>query len=257
MKKLVILVVLALCIAAVVTAQTPRDGFYFAQDAAYAANGMKNQVVLQVQGGRITSANWNIVSYQAGAADLKAVAASAGGSAATWAGNAKKAEDALVSSQNANATSVSGVPANFSVEPFFALVRRALAAAPIARGSYTKDGWYYAATDAADTYHTRNTALITVVNGTIVDALWNGILQMQGITNPSKMITSIAGGYPMPAPQGLWHIQAARAAQALVTAGDPSKIAVKANQTTDAVSGCTIMVKDFLDSATRALQAAR
>ncbi|MDR1212350.1 MAG: hypothetical protein LBK40_08990 [Spirochaetaceae bacterium] len=256
MKKLVILIALAVCMAAVVTAQTPRDGFYFAQDAAYAANGMKNQVVLQVQGGRITSANWNIVSYQAGAADLKAVAARTGGAAATWANNAKLAEDFLVSSQNANATSVSGAPANFSVEPFFSLVRRALAAAPVARGAYTKDGWYYAEATAVDTYQTRNTALVTVVNGTIVDALWNGILQMQGV-NPSKMLTSIANGYPMPAPQGAWHIQAARASQALVTAGDPSRIAVKANQTTDAVSGCTIMVKDFLDSATRALQAAR
>jgi major membrane immunogen (membrane-anchored lipoprotein) len=256
MKKLVILMALVVCTAAVVTAQTPRDGFYFAQDAAYAANGMKNQAVLQVQGGKIISANWNIVSYQAGAADLKAIAAKSGGAAATWAGNAKKAEDFLVSSQNVNATSVSGVPANFPVAPFFALVRSALAAAPVAKGAYTKDGWYYAEASAADTYHTRNTALITVVNGTIVDVLWNGIVQLQGV-NPSKMLASITNGYPMPAPQGAWHIQAARASQALVTAGDPSKIAVKANQTTDAISGCTIMVKDFLDSATRALQAAR
>jgi major membrane immunogen (membrane-anchored lipoprotein) len=256
MKKLVILMALVVCTAAAVVAQTPRDGFYFAQDAAYAANGMKNQVVLQVQGGKITSANWNIVSYQAGAADLKAIAAKSGGAAATWAGNAKKAEDFLVSSQNVNATSVSGVPANFSVAPFFTLVRSALAAAPVARGSYTKDGWYYAEASAVDTYHTRNTALITVVNGTIVDALWNGIVQLQGV-NPSKMLASIGGGYPMPAPQGAWHLQAARAAQALVGAGDPSKIAVKADQKTDAVSGCTIEVKSFLDTATRALQAAR
>jgi major membrane immunogen (membrane-anchored lipoprotein) len=255
MKKLVILTALVVCTAAAVTAQTPRDGFYFAQDAAY-ANNMKNQVVLQVQGGKIISANWNVVSYQAGAADLKAMAAKSGGAAATWAGNAKKAEDFLVSSQNVNATSVSGVPANFSVAPFFALVKRALAAAPVARGAYTKDGWYYAEAPAVDTYQTRNTALVTVVNGTIVDALWNGVLQMQGV-NPSKMITSIGNGYPMPAAQGAWHIQTARASQALVTAGDPSKIAIKPNQTTDAISGCTIVVKDFLDAATRALQAAR
>ncbi|MDR0388658.1 MAG: hypothetical protein LBH73_01150 [Spirochaetaceae bacterium] len=256
MKKFVILMALVLCAVTAVTAQTPRDGFYFAQDAAYAANGMKNQVVLQVQGGKITSANWNIVSYQPGAADLKAIAVASGGSAATWAGNAKKAEDFLVSSQNVNATSVSGVPANFAVAPFFTLVRNALAAGPVARGPYTKDGWYYAAAAANDTYHTRNTALVTVVNGTIVDALWNGIMQMQGV-NPSKILASISNGYPMPAPQGAWHIQAARASQALVSAGDPSRIAVKANQTTDAISGCTIMVKDFLDAATAALRSAR
>jgi major membrane immunogen (membrane-anchored lipoprotein) len=255
MKKFVLLMALVVCVAAIAAAQTPRDGFYFAQDAAYASN-MKNQVVLQVQGGKIISANWNIVSYQAGTADLKSVAAKSGGSAATWAANAKKAEDFLVSSQNVNATSVSGVPANFAVAPFFSLVRNALAAAPVARGPYAKDGWYYAEAAAVDTYHTKNTALVTVVNGTIVDALWNGVLQMQGV-NPSKMITSIANGYPMPAPQGAWHLQAARAAQALVAAGDPAKIAIKANQTTDAISGCTIMVKDFFDAATRALQTAR
>jgi major membrane immunogen (membrane-anchored lipoprotein) len=239
--------------AAAVTAQTPQDGFYFAQDAAYASNGMKNQVIVRVQGGKITAANWNIVSYQAGAADLKSIAAR-GGSAAAWAENAKKAEDFLVSSQNVNAASVSGV--SIPVEPFFALVRRALASPPVARGSYARDGWYYGEAASVDTYSTRNTALITVVNGRVVDALWNGVLQMQGV-NPSKMITSIAGGYPMSAPQGAWHVQAARAAAALVNAQDPSGIAVRANQTTDAISGCTIMVKDFLDAAGRALQSAR
>ena len=251
MKKSGIIVLFCIMAAATLMAQAPKDGIYFAQEAAY-TGGMKNQVVLKVQGGKIASANWNVVSYAAGQADLKS-AAGKGGGAATWAENAKKAEDALVSSQNANTTSVNGVAANFQVAPFFNLAKQALASAPVSKGSYNKDGWYFAETPA-DSYSTRNTALITVVNGTIVDVLWNGIINYQGL-NPSKFITSSEGKYPMGTQQ--WHKMAELGAQALVKAGDPSKIPVKSDGKTDAISGCTLSVKEFLDAATKALEGAK
>ena len=258
MKKSGIIVLFCILAVATVMAQTPRDGFYFAQDAAY-AGGLKNQVVLRVQGGKIASANWNRVTYSAGRADFKAEAAK-GGEVATWANNAKLVEDFLVSSQNLNATSVSGVPANFQVAPFFNLAKQAMASTAIAKGPYNKDGWYYADTpidpDPNLGYNTRNTALITVVNGTIVDALWNGIINYQGI-NPSKFIASAEGKYPMVGSQAPWHTQAERAAQALVRLGDPAKITMKANKTPDAITGCTVIIKDFIEASTKALQAAR
>jgi len=40
-------------------------GFYFAQETAYQSSGWKEQVVLQVQGGKIVAANWNGISTSA------------------------------------------------------------------------------------------------------------------------------------------------------------------------------------------------
>jgi hypothetical protein len=66
-----------LCVSSLV-AQTYRDGFYFAQDADF-TGGQKNQVALEVKGGKIVSANWNIESLNVGARDLKSTARSGGG----------------------------------------------------------------------------------------------------------------------------------------------------------------------------------
>jgi hypothetical protein len=52
-------------------------------------------------------------------------------------------------------------------------------------------------------------------------------------------------------------LQAAKAAAALVNAQDPAKIPVKADGKTDAISGVTIQVKDYLNAANLALRDAR
>ncbi|GHV63854.1 hypothetical protein AGMMS49587_15010 [Spirochaetia bacterium] len=252
MKKLSLIAVLVIIGTVTVFAQTPQNGIYFAQAPRY-SGGWRDQVVLQVQGGKITSANWNAIGMGAGLPDRKA-AAKAGKDTSGWAAQAEKAEAFLVSSQNSSATSVAGV--TIPVEPFFALAKAALAAGPVPKGIYSKDGWYYAPAPAVDSFQTINTAIVTVVNGTIKDALWNGILQMKGV-DPSKIITSAAGKYPMQAPAGAWHQQAPRAAEALISVQDPAKIAVKADGKTDAITGVTIQVKDFLTAANLALQGAK
>ncbi|GHT91091.1 hypothetical protein FACS1894140_0980 [Spirochaetia bacterium] len=252
MKKLSLIALLLIIGTVMVFAQTPQNGFYFAQARQY-AGGWRDQVVLQVQGGKITAANWNSIGLGAGLSDRKA-AVRAGKDNTDWAAQAQKAEAFLVSSQNSSASSVAGV--TIPVEPFFTLVKAALAAGPVPRGIYNKDGWYYAQAPAADSYQTINTAVITVVNGTIKDVLWNGILQMK-VPDLSKINTSVAGGYPMKAPQGAWQVQATKAAAALVNVQDPAKITVKADGTTDAISGVTIQVKDFLNAASLALKSAK
>ncbi|GHV92167.1 hypothetical protein AGMMS50268_26700 [Spirochaetia bacterium] len=252
MKKLSLMVVLVILGTVTVFAQAPQNGLYFAQAPRY-TGGWRDQVVLQIQGGKITAVNWNSIGIGAGLPDRKA-AARAGKDTSGWAAQAQKAEEFLISSQNSNAASVAGV--TIPVEPFFTLVKAALAAGPVPKGIYSKDGWYYGEAPAADSFQTKNTAIITVVNGTIKDVLWNGILLMQGV-DPSKIITSSAGKYPMKAPQGAWQVQATKAADALVKAQDPAKIAVKANGTTDAITGVTIQVKDFLNAANMALQGAK
>jgi major membrane immunogen (membrane-anchored lipoprotein) len=260
MKKLVIAAVFVTFCETVMFAQAYKDGFYFAQDSDFASN-QKNQVVLEVKGGKITSANWNIESLNAGSQDLKAIARSGSvAGAVTWAGQAKAAEDFLVSSQNTNASSVPGGPAN--VAPFFNLVKQALASNPVPKGSY-KDGWYYALETVTDEYHTRNYILVTVVNGTIVDALWNGVLQgMPQSINPSKMITSRANNYPMLDAQGrqsrtAWHLQSALVSAELVRVQNPDSIKTKSDNRPDAISGATIEIQHFLSVLKQALQTAK
>jgi major membrane immunogen (membrane-anchored lipoprotein) len=256
MKKLGIAGLMAICCSVALFAQNYRDGFYFAQDADY-ANNQKNQVVIEVQGSKIVSATWNILSLNAGAKDLKTIAASgAVPAAATWATQAAAVEQHLVSTQDTKVVTVPGGPAN--AKPFFDLAVKALRARAVAKGAY-KDGWYYAEADAADSYHTKNSALITVVNGTIVDILWNGILQgMPASVNPSKMITSRARGYPMErSARRMWHEQADIFSAALIKAQNPDSIKLKANAAPDGVSGVSIQVKDCLDVVKQALAAAR
>ena len=262
MKKLALCSVFTVFCGVLLFAQNYKDGFYFAQDENF-ANNQKNQVVVGVKGGKIASANWNIESLNAGAQDLKSIArAGTVAGAVTWAGQAKAAEDYLVSSQNINATSVPNGPAN--VKPFFDLVKKALdsKSVAVAKGSY-KDGWYYAIEDGADQYHTKNYVLLTVVNGTIVDVLWNGVLQgMPSSINPSKIITSMSNGnkgYPMENlnPQRAWHIQAAGATAELVKVQNPDSIKTKPNGKPDAISGVTIEIDRFLTISKLALQSAK
>lgn len=255
MKKLGILAVFTVFCVAALSAQNYRDGFYFAQDADYIKN-QKNQAVLEVKGGKIVSATWNILSLNAGAKDLKTIAASgAVPAAATWASQAATVERYLISSQDTKAASVDGGPAN--VKPFFNLVTRALKDKAIAKGPY-KDGWYYAEAAAADSYHTKNATVITIVNGTIVDVLWNGILVgMPASVNPSKQITSRSNGYPMTGAKKPWHEQSALVSAALLKAQDPEKIRVKADGAPDGISGVSIQVKDYLAIVKQALGSAR
>ena len=248
-------------------AQSYKDGFYFAQDENF-TNNQKNQVVVEVKGGKIASAIWNIESLNAGTQDLKTIArAGNAGAAVTWAAQAKVVEDFLVSTQNVNAASVPNGPAN--VKPFFDLAKKALdrKSAAVPKGNY-KDGWYYAIEDAADAYHAKNYVLITVVNGTIVDVLWNGVLQgMPASVNPSKVITSMSAngmGYPMPNgknnaldPKKAWHIQSPRVSDALVKAQNPDSIKTKSDGKPDAISGVTIEINHFLNVAKQALQSAK
>jgi major membrane immunogen (membrane-anchored lipoprotein) len=256
MKRIFFAIALAaLCVTAL-AAQNYKDGFYFAQDSDY-TNNQKNQVVIEVKDSKIVSANWNILSLNAGTKDLKSIAQSGSVAAAVnWATQAAAVEQYLVTNQNTNATSVPGGPSNG--KPFFDLAKKALSGRAVQKGSYSKNGWYYAEAPAVDSYHTKNSVLITVVNGTIVDVLWNGILQgMPASVNPSKMITSRANGYPMTGAKRAWHIQAAASSEALIKAQDPDKIKIKSNGTPDAISGVSIQIKEYLDTVKAALQAAR
>jgi major membrane immunogen (membrane-anchored lipoprotein) len=140
---------------------------------------------------------------------------------------------------------------------FYNLVGKALASSPVSKGQYKKDGWFYASVKsttppgAKAPWGKDDTVLITVVNGTIVDSIWNGIVSYKGY-DPSKLVISAADkrGYPMlKTAVAKWHVQSAAADEALVKTQDPNKL--------DAISGCTIYIKDFVTAANTALKAAK
>jgi major membrane immunogen (membrane-anchored lipoprotein) len=248
-----------------------KDGIYFAQDGNFAPQGgWMEQVVLTVSGGKITAVNWNGVS-NLGVADKKTVAAAGGYGmkkasklGLEWNQQAANVEAYLLKTQNpgfsafkqdGTTDAISG--ASMHVAGFYALVNKALAAGPVPRGIYKKDGWYFRESPAFDTQSGwKDSVLLTVVNGTIVDVLWNGT--SSDTKKKSKLVEALEGRYGMAkaAKKGEWNVQAAAVEAAILKAQDPAKIAVKADGTTDAISGASIHVTAVL-LAVEALKAAR
>jgi major membrane immunogen (membrane-anchored lipoprotein) len=271
MKKILLLAIALVSISGLAFAQVDlakvKDGVYFAEDKDFGSSGWKEQAIIEVANGKIVKVIWNGVSNLAGAADKKTYAASgkygmvkASKIKAEWDVQAKAVEQFIVKNQdpNFNKFDASGATdaisgASMHVKPFFDLVQQALKSAPVAKGSY-KDGWYYAQSQDFDKSGWKDSVLITIVNGSIVDVVWNGISKDPNAK--SKYVQSVAGTYKMNAKNGEFHVQSERVAQAIVKAGDPSKIAVKANGTTDAVSGVSISVP-VISLAIEALKASK
>lgn len=271
MKKLGVLLIALLVLSSGAFAQVNvakiKDGVYFAESDSFGSSGWKGQVVVVVSKGKIVEATWNGVSNIAGAADKKSYAAAgkygmvkASKIKAEWDAQAKAVEEYLVKTQdidfskmdkNGHPDGISG--ASLSVSEFFALAKEALKSEPVAKGSY-KDGWYYKEGDKFENGW-KDSVLITVVNGTIVDVVFNGI--NSDATKKSKLIQSEGGTYKMNAKNGEWFVQANRLEKAIVKAGDPAKIAFTKEGKTDAVSGVSITVSGLLNLASAALKAAK
>lgn len=273
MRRVIIsALVLAVAFAGVAFGQVKaKDGVYFAEDKDFAPQGgWKEQVVVTVAGGKITAVNWNGVS-NLGVADKKTVATSGGYGmkkaskiGLEWDQQAANVEAYLLKTQNpgfnqirkdGTTDAISG--ASMHVAGFFALVNKALAAGPVAKGIYKKDGWYFAQSPAFDEKTTwKDSVLLTVVNGTIVDVLWNGT--SSDAKKKSKLVEALEGRYGMAkvAKKGEWNVQAAAVEAAILKAQDPAKISVRTDGTSDAISGASIHVTAvFL--AIEALKAAR
>jgi len=271
-RALCVILVLAVGITGIAFGQVKaKDGVYFAQDQGFAPeSGWKEQVVVTVAGGKITKVVWNGVS-NAGVADKKTVAAAGGYGmkkasklGLEWDQEAANVEAYLVKTQNpgfdkfkqdGTTDAISG--ASLHVKNFYDLVNKALAAGPVAKGIYKKDGWYFkeqAAFDAQTGW--KESILLTVVNGRIVDALWNGT--SNDPAKKSKLIEALAGRYGMGkvAKNGEWNVQAAAVQAAILKVQDPATIPVKADGTTDAISGASIHMA-ILGVAVDALKAAR
>ena len=246
----------------------PKDGFYFAEEAEFQSSGWKYQVVLQVKGGKVVAATWNGINNK-GIEDKKTESAAgrygmikASKLGKEWHDQAAVVEKYLIDSQDlafskyttpeGNTDAIAG--ASIHVKEFFDLVKAAIAAGPVAKGTYKKDGWFYAKAPAFDKSGYAATALITIVNGRIVSASWNAIHKAGG---DSKLVRAVKGTYKMNAKQGEWNVQAPRVEAALVKVQDPAKIAVKADGKTDAISGVSVTINEFIAVAAEALKAAK
>lgn len=270
MKRIMSLFLLA-AVEAALGAQSFKDGVYFAQEHDFAKSGWKMQVVVHVKGGKIAGAIWNETN-NLGKEDLKTVAAAGGYGMVKvspikkeWHEQAAAVEAYLVKTQDVNfnkytddrgaTDAITG--ASLAVKGFFDLTKEALASPPVPKGSWAKDGWYYASAADFDKTGWKGNVLITVANGSIVDAVWNAVSSDK--KKKSKLVESVKGSYGMgaAAKQGEWHVQAARVQTALVKAQNPAAIALKSDGKSDAISGATITVSEFLTLAETALKRAR
>ena len=272
MKRTMVLLILVGALTGVVSAQVKAgNGIYFAEDNGFATpGGWKEQVVVTVAGGRITKVIWNGVS-NLGLADRKTVVAAGGYGmrkasklGLEWDMEAASVEAYLLKSQNpafdkfnqdGTTDAISG--ASLHVRIFYDLLKKSLAAGPVAKGIYRKDGWYFKEqADFDKDTGWKESVLITVVNGTVVDVIWNGINKSP--TLRSKLVEAQSGRYNMGkiAKKGEWNVQAAAVQAAILKAQDPAKIPVKADGTTDAISGASIHVT-AIGLALEALKAAR
>jgi major membrane immunogen (membrane-anchored lipoprotein) len=247
-----------------------KDGIYFAQDGAFGSSGWRDQVVVTVAGGKIAKVLWNGVSNLPGATDKKSWAAAGkygmakASKVGDWDKQAAAAEAWLVKTQDVGFSgfnkdgktdAISG--ATMTTKGFLDLVNKALASAPVPKGPFAKDGWYYKEqADFDKSSGWKDTVLVTLVNGSIVDLLWNGMYK--DATKKSKLVEAVQGRYGMAkaAKKGEWNVQAEAVQEAILKAGDPAKIALKPDTTSDAVSGASIHLTAVV-LAVEALKAAR
>ncbi|CQR47040.1 FMN-binding domain protein [Paraliobacillus sp. PM-2] len=245
------------------------DGIYFAQEDNFSEeSGWKYMVTLEVEDGAIVSADWN-GAHKSGGDDKDTVSANGeygmvekAGAQAPWHEQAEKAEAYLIENQDPTAIeytddeghtdAISGV--SIHVIEFFDLAETALEKGPVEKGPYT-DGAYHAEEDQfSEKSGWKYTVDLTVVNGNIVAADWNGVHKDGG---DDKDTVSANGEYGMVENGGAiapWHEQAEKAEAYLLETQDPTAIEYTNDEgATDVISGVTIKVGSFFTLAEKAL----
>ena len=244
-----------------------KDGTYFAEGNMDESSGWQPYVVLSVEGGKIAQADWNYVSAKGGP-DKKTLdkagkyGMKAGGGSSEWYEQAEKAEKYLIEKQDPAAIAVkddgktdaiSGV--SIHVKDFTSLAEQAISSGPAAPGTY-KDGSYHAEGDAFDKESGwKPTVDITVANGKVIYAYFSGV----NAKGEDKQTVSKEGKYGMKAggAQAEWHEEAIKAQEYLIEKQDPAAITLKDDGTTDAISGVSIHIKDYVTLSQKALEAAK
>ncbi|MBS7527294.1 FMN-binding protein [Fusibacter paucivorans] len=244
------------------------DGIYFAQDAAFPESGWKSVATFEVKDGKIVSADWNGANV-AGGVDKKTFSSEGNygmvekaGAQAEWHEQAAKAEQYLIDNQSfdginfiddeGHTDTIAGV--SIHVSDFVNLVDEALANGPSGKGPFT-DGSYFAEdADFDPSNGWKENVSVTVINGYIVAANWNGTSEA---TDKDKKTYAKDGEYGMVANGGAiaeWDEQAAAVENFLIQSQDVDAITLNEEGKTDAVSGATIHVSNFVKLVKEALQ---
>ncbi len=248
------------------------DGVYFAQEDGFSEKtGWKYMATLVVSNGKITEAEWNGAHVSAGVDKITSSESgeygmvAKGGAISEWHEQAALAEEFLLEEQDpaaisytndaGNTDAISGV--TIHVKEFFTLAEKALAAGPVGYGMW-EDGHYSAeAAEFSETSGWKSTVDLTVVSGYIVAANWDAVHKDGGDT---KKVQSKDGRYGMVAKsdaQSEWHVQAELMEELLLEEQDPASIGYDDDGYTDAVSGVSIHVNDFVELSLEALEGAR
>jgi major membrane immunogen (membrane-anchored lipoprotein) len=243
------------------------DGHYYAEEDSFSGSGWKYFVDMTVVNGYIAAVNWNGANASAGPLKKEVSKSGAygmvarGGAISEWDVQAEAAEAYLLETQDpaainytsdaGNTDDIAGV--TIHVVEFFSLAEKALEAGPQEIGPYA-DGLYHAEEAAFGSSGWRYVVDLTVNNGRIVAASWNGAHRDSGT---DKKTRSKDGEYGMVARGGAiseWDVQAKAAEAFLLDTQDPAAV----NYTTDAgntddIAGVTIHVVEFFSLAEKAL----
>jgi len=184
-----------------------------------------------------------------------------GGAQAEWHEQAIAAENYLIETQDPTAITytddaghtddIAGV--SIHVVEFFNLAEKALEKGPVALGPY-EDGVYYAEAAEFASSGWKGTVDLTVYNGRIMAVNWSAVNE----AGQDKKEASINGDYGMVAKGGAqaeWHEQAYAAEAFLLETQDPAAITYNADGYTDAISGVSVHVNDFVELVEKALEA--
>lgn len=255
------------------------DGIYFAKEDSFSEeSGWKYIATLKVEDGEIVEAEMN-GAHKDGGTDKVTRSESGeygmaekGGAQAEWHEQAEKAEAYLIEKQDpkglefneeGKTDAISGV--SITVKPFFDLAGKALDNGPVGEGQY-KDGNYTAEEEDfnAETGW-KYTTNLTVINGYIVAADWDGMSKEEPKDDEGNIKTkdqvSADGEYGMVEKAGAqapWVEQADKAEAYLIEKQDPTAIEYSNDEgATDAISGVSIKVKSFFELAEKALEGAK
>ncbi|WP_379158363.1 FMN-binding protein [Paenibacillus sp. sgz5001063] len=255
--------------AGTATAETGKyqDGTYYGTAPADEKTGWQSFVLLTVEGGKITKADWDAFNVK-NAGDLKKKVSedgkyglvSKGGGQAEWHEQAAKAEAFLIEKQDPAAVvvnaegktdAISGV--SVGVSDFVAASQAALAAGPTEVGPY-KDGGYTAEGEMDAESGWKSTVAITVAGGNIVAANFSGV----NAAGDDKKQYSVDGKYGMKAGGAAaeWHEEIALAEKYFLD-NKGAAPTMDAEGKTDAISGVSIHVGEYFTLAEKALEGAK
>lgn len=241
------------------------DGVYFAQAEFSEDSGWKDVVVFEVEGGEITSVEWNAAHEQNGRPkDIRSRQGDYGmveNSNATlhWYEQAEAVEEWLLENQNIDeleladdGTADAISRATIHVNGFTSLVQEALDAGPVGYGMW-QDGTYSAEQEEFSDNGWKDTVAITVIGGRVVAVEWDSINEDEEL----KADLSREGEYGMVENSDAmapWHEQANAAERWLIENQDPAELPVNDEGASDAISGASITVSGFKALAEQALE---